>query len=88
MTKYCVIDEDKWNADYYYDYKIKDAFPQIKRGRVYKCISILSNEVPDSVYRVELDNGESVYIPSNFMLPIEEHRIKKIDEILKNDRTK
>ncbi len=83
MTKYCVIDEEEWNNGYYYDYKVKDAFPQIRSGKIYKCISILTKEAPDSVYRVELDNGDNVYIPSNFMIPIDENRSKKIDEILK-----
>jgi len=85
MSKYYKVNPEKWENGWYYDYRLKDAFPDIQKDKVYQCFSLLWVETPNQLLRVVDDLGGSSYIPSEFMIPIDILRDKIIDEIINND---
>jgi hypothetical protein len=85
MSKYCKVNPEIWENGWYYDYRLKDAFPDIQKDKVYQCFSLLWVETPNQLLRVVDDLGGSSYIPSEFMIPIDILRDKVIDEIINND---
>lgn len=85
MSKYYKVNPEKWENDWYYDYRLKDAFPDIQKDKVYQCFLLLWVETPNQLLRVVDDLGGSSYIPSEFMIPIDILRDKIIDEIINND---
>jgi hypothetical protein len=85
MSKYYKVNPEIWENGWYYDYRLKDAFPHIQKDKVYQCFSLLWVETPNQLLRVVDDLGGSSYIPSEFMIPIDILRDKVIDEIINND---
>jgi hypothetical protein len=98
MSKYYKVDPEIWENGWYSEEeneivntkngiyaKIRDAFPNIQKDKVYQCFSLLWVETPNQLLRVVDDLGGSSYIPSEFMIPIDILRDKIIDEIINND---
>jgi hypothetical protein len=85
MTSYFVIDFDTWENGWYYDYKIKNAFPDLEPNRPYRCVSVVEGKVKNNLLRVIVNEitEESVYIPECYMTPLEKYRDNQIKQILK-----
>lgn len=84
MIKYFVLDYDTWENCWYYDYKVKNAFPELKPNIPYKCIPIVEGNVLNNILRVIIDENtdESVYLPESYMTSLEEFRENKIKQII------
>ncbi len=41
MSKYYKVNPEIWENGWYYDYRLKDAFPHIQKDKVYQCFSLL-----------------------------------------------
>jgi len=85
MSRFYKVNPEIWENGWYYDYRFRDAFPNIQKDKIYQCFSLLWVETPNSLLRVIDDLGESSYIPSEFMIDIDILRDKIIDELIKND---
>ena len=90
MIRYYKVNQEKWNNGWHYDYKLKEAYPMVEMNKIYKCISILESDTPDTVLRVILDEEEDnfIYVPSWVMIPIEVIRDETINRILDENRDK
>ena len=85
MSKYYKVDPEVWENGWYYDYRFRDAFPNIQKDKPYQGFPLLWVEIPNSLLRVVDDLGESSYIPSDFMIAVDILREKNIDKILNDD---
>ena len=84
MISYFVLQFDTWENEWYYDYKIKNAFPHLEPDKPYRCISVVEGKVKNNLLRVIINEvtEESVYIPEDFMTPLEKFRDNQIKQIL------
>lgn len=76
---------DTWENCWYYDYKVKNAFPELEPNKIYKCISVVEGNVPNNLLRVIINENinQSVYVPESYMTPLENFRESQINQILK-----
>lgn len=82
---YYKLNPKSWKEDWYYDYRLNEAFPQLNPDKFYNCISIMeSDNLQDSILRCIIDESSEnfVYIPERFMIAIVEIRDDKINEII------
>ena len=79
MSKYYKVDSEKWKNIP----KLEFDYPNIQKDKVYECFSLLW--IPNTLLRVVDDLGESTYISSEFMIPIDILRDKIIDKLINND---
>ena len=84
MTSYFVLDFDTWENRWYYDYKVKNAFPDLEPEKPYKCIPLIEGNITNNLLRVIINENtdESVYIPECYMTPLEKFRDNQIKKII------
>ena len=84
MIKYFVLDYYTWENRWYYDFKVKNAFPDLEPNRPYRCTSLVEGKVKNNLLRVIVNETteESVYIPESYMTPLEKYRENQIKQLL------